>query len=129
MIDVVSTAWDRAVEYKAKQETKTFDNWLLKLDWENSYVLEQSDGKDEVEGFTKDRLMELFRFLITENYIWNGKELRKQDVGIPMGSPVSPHLANLFRYVVEAKFIEEMLAAGQKELALACEHTFGYIDD
>ena len=54
LIDVVSTAWDRAVEYKAKQETKTFDNWLLKLDWENSYVLEQSDGKDEVEGFTKD---------------------------------------------------------------------------
>ena len=92
-------------------------------------MLEQSDRKDEVEGFTKDRLMELFRFLITENYIWNGKELRKQDVGIPMGSPVSPHLANLFRYVVEAKFIEEMLAAGQKELALACEHTFGYIDD
>ena len=46
-----------------------------------------------------------------------------------MGSPVSPHLANLFRYVVEAKFIEEMLAAGHKELALACEHTFVYIDD
>ena len=73
--------------------------------------------------------MELMEFLITENHIWNGKELRKQVVGIPMGSPVSPHLANLFRYVVEAQFVEELLKRGQKEAATACEFTFGYIDD
>ena len=57
--------------------------------------------------------------------MWNGAELRRQVVGIPMGSPVSPHMANLFRYVVEAEFVEDLLAKGEKEKAEACEHTFG----
>ena len=129
LMETVERAWNRAVEHKATQMTAVARNWLLKLDAEGTYQFEPHDANRETEGVTMEKYMELFEFLITENHIWNGQELRKQVIGIPMGSPVSPHLANLFRYVVEAKFVEDLLANGQKELALACEHTFGYIDD
>ena len=129
LMDTVSTAWDRAVEYKAKQMETKADIWVLKLDWESKYSFVATEEEQKEEGITKETFMELLEFLIMENHIWNGKELRRQVIGIPMGSPVSPHLANLYRYVVEARFVEELLAKGQRQLALACEHTYAFIDD
>lgn len=129
LIDTVSIAWDRAVEYKAGGMTSTTGDWCLRMDWETNYAFQQFDETMQREGMTKQTFMELMEFLIKENHIWNGTELRKQVIGIPMGSPVSPHLANLFRYVVEAQFVEDLLTNGEKDQALACEHTFGFIDD
>ena len=127
LLDTVIIAWDRAVEFKNK-ETASTGNWVLNLDWEGNYSFEQASAEMET-GLTKQKYLELLEFLITENHIWNGGELRKQVIGIPMGSPVSPHLANLFRYVIEAQYVEELLRNGHKDQALACEHTYGYIDD
>jgi hypothetical protein len=87
------------------------------------------DDKKQLGVTTKTIFMELMEVLITDNHIWNGEELKRQVVGIPMGSPVSPHLANLFRYIVEAKFVESLVASGKLREAKACEHTFAYIDD
>ena len=101
----------------------------MQQDHEGEYQYSVVTNEKDSESMTKDTFMSLMRHLITENYIWNGKELRKQVIGIPMGSPVSPHLANLFRYVVEAEFVEDLIAKGQTALAQACEHTYGYIDD
>ena len=126
LLATVQTAWNRAVEFIAEGTDAT--KWGLRQDVEGNYgfgALEEC----EADSLTCETYMELMKFLITENHIWNGGELRKQVVGIPMGSPVSPHLANLFRYVVEAQFVEELLANGQRDQALQCEHTFGYIDD
>ena len=128
LLDTVQTAWKRAVEYEGSKRNSNEKNWELKQDHEGKYYFAPS-GPEESEDWDLAKYMELMKFLITDNHIWNGKELRRQKVGIPMGSPVSPHLANLFRYVVEAGFVEELLAKGQRKEAEACAYTFGYIDD
>ena len=78
---------------------------------------------------TKADYLKLMEHLITENYIWNGGALLKQVVGIPMGSPVSPLMANLYRYVVEAEYTEDLIKKGDLPRAKSLEFTFGYIDD
>jgi hypothetical protein len=129
LLYTVKVAWDRAVEFQNKQAGTESMTWGLMNDPEGAYNFMQLEKETEEAFITATTFMELMHFLITENYIWNGKGLLKQVVGIPMGSPVSGHLANLFRYVVEANFVEELLAKGEREKALACEFTFGYIDD
>ena len=129
LFKTVETIWERAVSFKASVTGIEPARWGLQQDHEGEYQYSVVTNEKDSESMTKDTFMSLMRHLITENYIWNGKELRKQVIGIPMGSPVSPHLANLFRYVVEAEFVEDLIAKGQTALAQACEHTYGYIDD
>ena len=110
----VKKAWERAVEYKATEMGVHGAAWVLAHDMEKNYNFELANEANAIEGITRESFVELMDFLITENHIWNGGELRRQVVGIPMGSPVSPHMANLFRYVVEAEFVEDLLAKGEK---------------
>jgi hypothetical protein len=128
LIATVQKAWDRAVEYEAIKTDSSTQQFELKQDHEGRYCFVPKESAESKE-WDKEKYMELMEFLITDNHIWNGKELRRQSIGIPMGSPVSPHLANLYRYVVEAEFVEGLLADGKMEEAAACAYTFGYIDD
>ena len=128
LLATVNEAWHRAIEYEAIKIGQASQNLGLRQDHEGKCFFTSMDDT-EGEGWTQQKYMELMAFLITENHIWNGKDLRRQVVGIPMGSPVSPHLANLYRYVVEAQFVEELLSTGKRQEAEACEYTFGYIDD
>jgi len=135
VLEAMEVAWGRAVEHKMKESNvqSAMDDWGLGLTPEGSYVFRcmhmDMDDKKQLGVTTKTIFMELMEVLITDNHIWNGEELKRQVVGIPMGSPVSPHLANLFRYIVEAKFVESLVASGKLREAKACEHTFAYIDD
>ncbi len=133
VIEAMEVAWGRAVEHKMKESNiqSAMEDWGLALTPEGSYVFQTRDMDDKKQWgvTTKPIFMELMKVLITDNHIWNGEELKRQVVGIPMGSPVSPHLANLFRYVVEAKFVESLVTNGKLCEAKACEHTFAYIDD
>ena len=47
--------------------------------------------------------------------VWDGKNLKVMDKGIPQGSPISPLLANLFL----DEFDEEMLKKGQRYVRYA----------
>ena len=134
LLEAIEVSWDRAVGFKKKEchQHTTEDQWGLIIGRDGEYQFSMMDLtalKDTPNVFTKPIFLELMTVLITDNHIWNGGDLKRQVVGIPMGSPVSPHLANLFRYVVESKFVEELIAKGNLEEAKRCEHTYAYIDD
>ena len=122
LLETVQIAWDRAIEYEATKTKSNERNWELKQDQDGKYYFAPSEPEKSKE-WDLGKYMELMNFLITDNHVWNGKELRRQNIGIPMGSPVSPHLANLYRYVVEARFVEELLGkrAGKRSRSM-CIH-------
>ena len=74
-----------------------------------------------IETFTKEKVIELLKFLVENNYISNGNVIRWQQRGIPMGLAVSPQLANLYCYTVERNFV---LRQGSTD-----EAGFRWIDD
>ncbi|EPS57209.1 hypothetical protein M569_17611 [Genlisea aurea] len=134
IIDAIVVAWDRAVEYKRRESKQHAHEKELGfvIDQEGEYhfqVIDRDNTNDSPNLITRSTFLELMTVLITDNHIWNGGDLKRQVIGIPMGSPVSPHFANLFRYAVEAKFVEELLASGKLKEAQACAHTYAYIDD
>jgi hypothetical protein len=77
---------------------------------------------------TQGELMELVRFLVANTYLSNGSSLRRQAVGIPMGTNCAPALANLFLYRYEAAYIDQ-LAERSLVHARRFHATFRLIDD
>ena len=101
LVQSVETAWDRAEEYKIQQEGHSA--WVLERCHEGLYSFQKGiaeEGQCRTDVMDKQKFLLLMQHLIKENYIHNGAELRIQTVGIPMGSPVSPQLAALYRYSV-----------------------------
>jgi hypothetical protein len=86
--------------------------------------------KPEVVSFTHSQLLAGVRFLLDNIYIVNGQQIRKQVIGLPMGTNCAPSLANLFLYFYESGFIDR-LCANKSDLseAAAFHMTFRYIDD
>ena len=71
----------------------------------------------------------LVRFLVTNTFILNGNVLRRQTVGIPMGTNCGPLLANLYLYAYEAAFIDRLVRLSGPSAARAFHMTFRLIDD
>jgi len=70
------------------------------------------------------------RFLLNNIFIVNGHQIRKQIVGIPMGTNCSPVLANLFLYYYESRYIDSLLANAKTHTHARAFHlSFRYIDD
>ena len=44
---------------------------------------------------SKQQYEELMRFVVTENYLWNGGTLLRQAIGLPMGTQAAPKMANI----------------------------------
>ena len=72
---------------------------------------------------------ELVTFLVGNTYIVNGGVLRKQVVGIPMGTNCGPLLANLYLYAYESAFIDRLSKIEGLPKAQAFHMTFRLIDD
>ena len=64
-------------------------------------------------------------FLINNIYIENGDKIRRQKLGIPMGTNCSPSLANLFLYFYESSYIDKL----DNAIARAFHNSFRYMDD
>jgi hypothetical protein len=73
--------------------------------------------------------MDAIRFLVTNTYLLNGSNLRRQAIGIPMGTNCAPTLANLFLYHFESAYIDRLVRQRLLEQAFAFHLTFRYIDD
>ena len=102
---------------------------VLERDHDGTYSNQMGlpyQGHGNTDVITRATFLELMQHLIKENYIF---DLKKQVIGIPMGSPVSLQLANLFRYNVEAAFVESLVKNGEIATAKKCDFTFAYIDD
>lgn len=66
--------------------------------------------------------------MVSNTYLVNGGVVRRQKVGIPMGTNCAPVLANLFLYTFEAKFIDWLWMHNPTQ-ARDFHMTFRYIDD
>jgi hypothetical protein len=63
-------------------------------------------------------------------YIINGRTIRKQVIGIPMGTNCAPVLANLFLYYYESRYIDGLYADENTKSSAALFHmSFRLIDD
>jgi len=78
--------------------------------------------------FDVDEIVNLVEFLIENTFLVNGDTIRRQKIGIPMGTNCAPVLANLYLYVYESEFIDRV-AAKSKDKARRFHMTFRFIDD
>ena len=53
----------------------------------------------------------MLEFLIDNIFVMFGNQVFQQTVGIPMGTSCVPLLADLFLYLYEAEFIQNLLCA------------------
>lgn len=80
--------------------------------------------------YTVDELTELVRILVMNTYIQNGTHIRRQTVGLPMGTNPAPHLADLTCYAYEARAMDRIMYEEENmEAARRFVGTFRFIDD
>ena len=70
----------------------------------------------------------MLEFLIDNIYIRVGKEIFRQQVGIPMGTDCAPFLANLFLFYFEYNYMKDLIKSNI-HLAKQFSYTTRYIDD
>ena len=74
-------------------------------------------------------MVSLVEFLIDNTYALNGGILRRQTIGIPMGTNCAPAVFNLYLYYYESTWIDSLINTAQEELAKEFHLTFRLIDD
>jgi hypothetical protein len=79
--------------------------------------------------FTKESLLKCIRFLVDNIFVVNGNCVRRQVVGIPMGTNCAPVMANMFLYYYESRFIDRITINRGPDIARLFHMTFRLIDD
>lgn len=78
-------------------------------------------------------LSEMVKWLVNNIFVCNGAVVRRQVIGIPMGTNCAPALANLYLYAYEAAFIDRLMDPERGPAGLATARkfarTFRLIDD
>jgi hypothetical protein len=105
------------------------------------FVCEKSDGsfvlrrtsktcydKKQARAFSLSDVKWLIKFVISNTFILNDGVLRKQILGIPMGTNCAPMLANLYLYFYESRFVDKV-ALSDVTLARKMRMSFRLIDD
>ena len=62
--------------------------------------------------------------MVTNTYVMSGSILRKQAVGIPIGTNCAPAVANLYLYSYESKYIDWLTRSNVVEKAQAFHLSF-----
>ena len=83
---------------------------------------------DDYCTFTIKDIMERVTFLVTNTFVVNGGVIRRQIVGLPMGTNCAPVLANLLLYAYESTYIDRVKAIDRVRAGLF-HILFRYIDD
>lgn len=78
---------------------------------------------------TRTSVMDLVRFLVENTFLVNGQQLRRQVVGIPMGTNCAPALANLYLYSYECEFIDRIVDSYGADYAKSFHESYRLIDD
>ena len=103
--------------------------------WENKHIAVTKYGAKWVTDvtkhdlvFSKDKIKDALKFLMSSCFFTLGNLLFKQVIGIPMGSDPAPFMANLFLYFYENKWLMQLK---KKDLVSARKfgNTFRFIDD
>ena len=78
--------------------------------------------------FSVTEVKELIRFVVLNTFVTNGNCVRRQSVGIPMGTNAGPDFADLYLYSFEKDFIDN-LERLNPDAARAFHLSFRKIDD
>ena len=92
----------------------------------NYFVKHHSDSTHKY--FEVD-IKAILEFLIDNIFVMFGNQVFQQTVGIPMGTSCAPLLTDLFLYLYEAEFVQNLLCEKKKSLAMTFNLTFWYIDN
>ena len=77
-----------------------------------------------------NQIMDLVNFIVDNMFLLAGDDtIRRQIIGLPMGTNCAPELANLTLYVDESIFIEETIKNKGTQAACRYSLTFRLIDD
>lgn len=79
--------------------------------------------------YTPEQIKQQVRILITNTYIQNGDTIRKQVLGLPMGTNPAPNLANIHLSWYESHHMDKLMQEGKLAEARLFYLTFRYIDD
>jgi hypothetical protein len=135
LLTAIRACTEEAFQWEAKEREIDVKN--LRLSWVKEHgevsVSWIRSGRSSADSstcvtLTFEELIAQVTFLVENIYIVNGACIRRQVVGIPMGTNCAPVLANLFLYYHESRFIDRLLLDDSEKAALF-HMTFRYIDD
>jgi hypothetical protein len=92
----------------------------------NSGTVQKEKG---VLVFSLESIRVLLRFMIENVYVVNGESVKRQTIGMPMGTNCAPNLANLYLYAYESSFVDRLLAKRGRVAAARFHMSFRLIDD
>jgi hypothetical protein len=132
LIRVFGLVLDEAWAWKATQMTGA----TVAIEWKNGAIswvslpAGQADkhGGQSYHRFSLAGLKQILEYLIRNVYVVNGGSLRRQTIGLPMGTNCAPSAANLYLYGYESAFIDRLVLT-DLEAAAGFHMTFRLIDD
>ena len=65
------------------------------------------DKPDQLSYFNKDNFRKLLELATLDSHFFFDKNIYKQVDGVAMGSPLGPHLANIFMSHMEKKWLQD----------------------
>jgi hypothetical protein len=90
--------------------------------------LDTDATENSANCFTANDITNMVSVLVKNTYILNGRHLRQQTVGLPMGTNPAPHLADLTCFMYEARTVDQATARDPEEVRRFVG-TCRYIDD
>ena len=112
------------------QEIKDKVNEAIKeaFEFKNIMRLESNDPAT-YRALSQLECRALLSFCVDNSLISMRGKLWRQVVGIPMGGNASSDIANLYCYRIESKFMDDLVAKGELDLARKHDYSCRYIDD
>ena len=95
----------------------------------NAYLSKKRSNKAADVSFSKDELINAIEIIIDNSFVTYKNVIYRQVIGIPMGSSCAPHLANIFLFMYEFKYIKNLVSSGQTRKASLLSMIFRYQDD
>ena len=110
-------------------------NVRIAIEWAKEYAHQpnSTDGRRHYNAASglapTEWIMQHVEFVVKNTFFYNGKVVRHQEIGLPMGTNSAQELANLTLHVDEAIFIDSLIKAKQIEEAKQHSDNFRLIDD
>jgi hypothetical protein len=126
----VEEAWNWIADDKGVDSSDVY----LTVDKESCMWVQRSARggevfKGHVRTISKLSVTKLVKFLVSNTFVMNGQTIRRQTIGLPMGTNCAPPLANLYLYSYESEFIDRVYKLKGAAAAHAFHMSFRLIDD
>jgi hypothetical protein len=139
LMERIQRCLDEAWTYQSGKEgtdkNELFVHWSPTIERANWTVQRTEKGtvgeshSEHSHTMSLDAIDGLVRFLVENTFLVNGGQLRRQVVGIPMGTNCAPSMANLYLYSYECDFIDRVISTHGAEFAKSFHESYRFIDD